>query len=71
MLSAGAVTYTITFFSGYTVTARLATLLIVLLIFYVLGSALKWTLNYFEEQNEKKNKEAGEVIEKETEELHG
>lgn len=71
MLSAGAVTYVVTFFRDYTVTGQLFTLLIVLLIFYFLGSALKWTLNYFEEQNEKRNREAGEVIEKEAEDISG
>lgn len=65
MLSAGALTWIITFFAKYTVVSQLIAVFVVLLIFYFLGSVLKWTLDYFDEQNEKKNKEAGEVIEKE------
>lgn len=47
---------------------RLGILLGVLVLFYLLGSILVWTLNFFDQQNEKKRKEEGEVIEKEAEE---
>ena len=65
MLSAGAVACIITFTEEYAMVERLAILLGVLLLFYLLGSILMWTLNYFDMQNEQKRKEEGEVIEKE------
>lgn len=68
MLLAGAITCIITFTNEYAMVERLGILLGVLLLFYLLGSILVWTLNYFEMQNEKKRKEEGEVIEKEAEE---
>uniref|UniRef100_UPI0040564FAB hypothetical protein n=1 Tax=Acetatifactor sp. TaxID=1872090 RepID=UPI0040564FAB len=67
MLVAGAVTCIITFIQNYSVLHKLVSLLIVLLIFYFLGSVLRWTLDYFDGQNEKKKKEEGEVVEKEAE----
>ncbi len=69
MLVAGAVTCIITYIQKYTMIAKLFSLFIVLLVFYVLGSVLKWTLDYFERQNEEKLKEEGEVIEKEPEDF--
>lgn len=68
MLVAGAVTCIITFIQNYSVLRKLISLFVVLLIFYMLGSILRWTLDYFDSENEKKNKEQGEVIEKEAEE---
>ena len=68
MLIAGAVTCIITFIQKYSILEKLVSLFVVLLIFYFLGSVLKWTLDYFDEQNEKKNVEEGEVIEKVSEE---
>lgn len=67
MLAAGAVTCVITFVRGYSLTAQMTILFFVLLLFYLLGNVLKWTLNYFESENERRNKENGEVIEKEAE----
>lgn len=64
MLSAGAVTCIITFIKRYTILEKLLTLFISLLVFYLLGSILKWTLDYFDKVNEKKQAEEGEVIEK-------
>lgn len=66
MLTAGAVTCIITFIRKYSMLEKLASLLAVLVLFYLLGSILKWTLDYFERQNEKKRQEEGEVIEKES-----
>lgn len=66
MLVAGAVTCIITFIQKYSVLNKLISLLVVFVIFYFLGSVLRWTLDYFDSENEKKNKEQGEVIEKET-----
>ena len=40
---------------------------VVLLIFYVLGCVIKWTLDYFELQNEEKQMEEGGDIEEEPE----
>lgn len=68
MLLAGAITCIITFTNEYAMVERLAMLLGVLVLFYLLGSIFVWTLNYFDLQNEKKRKEEGEVIEKEAEE---
>ncbi len=68
MLVAGAVTCIITYIQKYSILEKLVSLFFVLLIFYFMGSLLKWTLDYFDEQNEKKNAEEGEVIEKKSEE---
>lgn len=68
MLLAGAATCIITFIRDYAMVERLGILLGVLVLFYLLGSILVWTLDYFDMQNEQKRKEEGEVIEKEAEE---
>lgn len=68
MLLAGAIMCIITFVNDYAMVERLGILLGVLVLFYLLGSILVWTLNYFDMQNEQKRKEEGEVIEKEAEE---
>lgn len=65
MLTAGAITCVITFIQQYDVLTEMTLLLVVLVVFYGLGSILKWTLDYFERQNEEKLQEEGEVIEKE------
>lgn len=64
MLTAGVVISIITYAMNYSTVAKLVSLFAVLLLFYVLGSILKWTLDYFERQNEQKLMEEGEVIEK-------
>lgn len=66
MLLAGAFTAVMTTIFEYSLKRKLALLLIVLLIFYFLGSLMKWVLNYFEQENAKA-KHDGEVIEKGTE----
>lgn len=65
MLTAGAFTAIMTFVFQYPMKKKLFLLLIVLFVFYFLGSLMKWLLDYFEKQNESKAKEEGEVIEKE------
>ena len=65
MLLAGAVTCIITFIQDYPITERLVILLAVLVLFYLIGSILVWTLNFFDHQNDEKRKSEGEVIEKE------
>ena len=64
MLVAGAVTSIITFIRNYTILQKLIALLVVLLIFYGLGSLIKWMLNTFDAQNQKAALDEGEVIEK-------
>ena len=61
MLVAGAITCIITLTNTYTVLERLIALFIVLVVFYFLGSALKWTLDYFDRENEKKRQEEEEA----------
>lgn len=68
MLVAGAVTSIITFIQKYTIFQKFLSLLIVLVVFYILGSLLKWALDTFERQNEKAALDKGEVIEKDAEE---
>lgn len=65
MLLAGAITCIVTFIQKFPMVVRLSILFGVLVLFYLLGSILVWTLNFFEAQNEQKRKEEGEVIEKE------
>ena len=67
MLTAGAVTCIITFIEKYTMVEKLVALFIVLFIFYLLGSVMKWTLDFFEKKNEERLMEEGEVRETEAE----
>lgn len=69
MLAAGAITAIMTFALGYSLKNKLLALLFVLVIFYFLGSLIKWLLDLFDKQNAEKEKEEGEVIEKEESEL--
>lgn len=68
MLVAGAITCIINLIQNYSILRSLVSLFIVLVLFFFLGSIMKWTLNSFDRENEKRNQEAGEVMEKETEE---
>lgn len=67
MLTAGAVTCIITYIRNDPVIVKLVSLFLILLIFLMLGSVLKWTLDFFDRQNEERRKAEGEVIEKELE----
>lgn len=67
MLTAGAITCIITLIKDYSIMGRLISLLIVLIVFYLLGSILKWTLDLFDKQNEKKEESEEDVIEKQPE----
>lgn len=69
MLTAGAVTCVITFVRNFSILDKLLALLITLVIFYILGSVLKWTLDYFDSRNEKNQED--EMIEKEPENGEG
>ncbi len=63
MLTAGAVTCIITYVMDYSMVIRLVSLFFILLLFYLFGNILKWTLDFFEKQN--KEKEEREKKEKE------
>lgn len=67
MLVAGAATCIITLIQQYSILKSLVSLFIVLVVFFFLGSVIKWTLDYFDRENEKRAQEEGEVIEKEAE----
>ncbi len=57
MLTAGAVTCVITYVMEFSMVAKLVSLFLILVLFYLFGSILKWTLDFFERQNEEKEKE--------------
>lgn len=65
MLLGGAVTSIIAFIKHYTLLKTLIAVLIVFIIFYMLGSLIKWLLDLFDKQNAKAALDKGEVIEKE------
>ena len=67
MLTAGAVMCIISYVQRFTILAKLVSLFVVLLVFYLLGSVLVWILNRFEQQNEERLREEGEMIEKDGE----
>lgn len=68
MLTAGLITSIRTFWLHYDVKRSLITLLIVLIVFYGLGSLLKYILDIFEKENGQRALDEGEVIEKAAEE---
>ena len=68
MLTAGLITSIRTFCLHYDTKSSLIILLVVLIVFYALGSGLKFLLDTFDKENEKKALDEGEVIEKEAEE---
>ncbi len=71
MLVAGAICSIICFVQGYDAFTMLLILFIVLLVFYFLGSIIKMVMEKFEQENEERNKEEGEVIEKEADQKEG
>ena len=71
MLVAGAVTCIITLIRKYSVLHSLIALFGAFVIFFFLGSVMKWTLDYFERENEKKRKEAEEAAAQEEEQNAG
>lgn len=60
MLVSGAITCIATFIHNYSIIEKLLALLIVMLIFGTLGSVLQHTLDSFDKQNEKRQKELEE-----------
>lgn len=70
MLAAGAVTCVITFIRNDTILKKLTALLIVLIVFYVLGTLIKWMLNEFDRRNAERNfVPEEEILEEEEEEV--
>ena len=70
MLVAGAVTCIITLIREYSVLGSLIALFVVLVLFFFLGSVMKWTLDYFDREKEKKRLEE-EALEQEAESEEG
>ena len=70
MLLAGAMAAILLAIGRYEITKMLWILFVVLLIFYVLGCILKWSLDHIDKQNEETDSslDEGEVIEKQPEE---
>lgn len=71
MLVAGAVASIIAYIKDYELTRMLWTLVAAMIVFYILGTALKKVLDLFDEQIQKADEEKrneGSVIEKEVEE---
>ena len=52
MLTAGAIMCIITYVMKFSVLAKLVSLLCVMVLFGIMGGVLKWTLDYFDRQNE-------------------
>ena len=62
MLTAGAITCIITYIMDHAMIMKLVSLFLVMVLFYFLGSILKWTLDAFDRQNtEKEEKEKMEA----------
>lgn len=68
MLAAGAVTAIFSYFKGFNLSHMLVALLATLVIFYLIGSIIRYILDCFEKKNQKDAAPEGEVIEKEPEE---
>lgn len=70
MLLAGAMAAILLAIGRYEITKMLWILFVVLLIFYILGCILKWSLDHIDKQNEETGSslDEGEVIEKQPEE---
>ncbi|MBE5851647.1 MAG: DUF92 domain-containing protein [Lachnospiraceae bacterium] len=70
MLLAGAMAAILLAIGRYEITSMLWILFVVLVVFYILGCILKWSLDHIDKQNEKKDSslDEGEVIEKQPEE---
>ncbi len=71
MLVAGAVAWIITFVQKYSVLDSLIAVFVSLVIFYFLGSVMRWILDYFDIQNEKRRQEELEASEGDAENTAG
>ena len=67
MLLAGAITCVFTFIHNYPIWGKLLSLLIVLLVFFLLGNLLRWTLDIFDLQNARREKEKAEASQQDSE----
>ena len=68
MLAAGAVTCIITFIEKYSIVKQLLILLIVLLVFYFIGTVIKWVFISFEKNAENQGVPVEEEVAQEEEE---
>lgn len=70
MLLAGAMAAILLAIGKYEIKKMLWILFVVLLVFYILGCILKWSLDHIDKQNEETDNslDEGEVIEKQPEE---
>ncbi len=68
MLAAGAVTCVITFLQNDSILKKLVALFVVLIVFYAMGTAIKWMLDEFDKRNAERNNVPEEKIEEEEEE---
>lgn len=70
MLAAGAATCVITFIRNDTILKKLTALLIALIVFYALGTVIKWMLDEFDKRNAERNfVPEEEILEEEEEEV--
>ena len=67
MLVAGAIVWIITFIRQYEMLDSMLAVFLSLVIFYSLGSIMRWILDKFEEQNEKLRQELAEAAKGEEE----
>lgn len=65
MLTAAAITALVVYFRGLGLKTMIIALLVVLIVFYFLGSVVEMVLNNFDKENTNKVADEGEVIEKE------
>lgn len=65
MLTAAAITALVVYFRGLGLKTMIIALLVVLIVFYFLGSVVEMVLNNFDKENTDKVADEGEVIEKE------
>lgn len=68
MLAAGAVTCVITFLQNDPILKKLVALFIALIVFYAMGTGIKWMLDEFDKRNEGRSHVPEEIIEEEEEE---
>ena len=68
MLVAGVITCIITFLQKYSMTKKLVVLFVVLILFYGMGTLIKWAFDSFEKHNSEADVPSEEEIAEEEEE---
>lgn len=68
MLSGGLITVVLTYLRDFTITAKLGSLIIVLVVLFLVGNVIKSVIEYFDKVNQKKLEEE-EKARQEAEEL--